>query len=76
MNREKLSPEDAIKLVHDHGGLVFAAHPVFIGVDYVAALRQLTNWGLDGVETFYKHYDDDAFSAISHAILYNILGVI
>ena len=59
VNREKLSPEDAIKLVHDHGGLVFAAHPVFIGVDYVAALRQLMNWGLDGVETFYKHYDDE-----------------
>jgi len=57
VNREKLSPEDAIRLIHDHGGLVFAAHAVFIGADYVSALRQLATWGLDGVETFYKHYD-------------------
>ncbi len=57
VNREKLSPEAAIRLIHDHGGLVFAAHPVFIGADYPAALRQLAAWGLDGIETFYKHYD-------------------
>jgi predicted metal-dependent phosphoesterase TrpH len=57
VNREKLSPADAITLVHDHGGVVFAAHPVFIGADYETPLVQLAEWGLDGVETFYKHYD-------------------
>lgn len=57
VNREKLSPADAIGLIHDHGGVVFAAHPVFIGQDYESPLAQLAEWGLDGVETFYKHYD-------------------
>ena len=57
VNREKLSPAEAIRLVHDHGGVVFAAHPVFIGADYETPLAQLAEWGLDGVETFYKHYD-------------------
>ena len=57
VNREKLSPAAAIALIHEHGGLVFAAHPVFIGTDYETPLVQLAEWGLDGVETFYKHYD-------------------
>lgn len=63
VNREKLSPEDAIGLVHDHGGVVFAAHPVFIGADYAGPLRELAAWGLDGVETFYKHYDAETVEA-------------
>lgn len=55
--RPKLPPPDAIKLVHDHGGVVFVAHPLFIGDGYVGALDQLAGWGLDGIETYYKHYD-------------------
>lgn len=57
VQREKLPPPEAIDMIHRHGGAVFAAHPVFIAPDYEPALRQLTGWGLDGLETFYKHYD-------------------
>jgi hypothetical protein len=57
VNREKLEPADAIKLLHAHGGLVFAAHPIYIAEPFEPALEQLAGWGLDGVETYYKHYD-------------------
>jgi 3',5'-nucleoside bisphosphate phosphatase len=57
VNREKLEPIDAIKIIHDNGGVVFVAHAVFIGEDYPDAIEQLARWGIDGVETYYKHYD-------------------
>lgn len=56
VNREKLIPMDAIRMIHDHGGVVFVAHAIFIGDDYPAAVEQLARWGLDGIETYYKHY--------------------
>lgn len=55
--REKLSPKDAIALIHDVGGVVFAAHPYFVGDSYAEALGELAGWGLDGMECYYKHYD-------------------
>lgn len=55
--RPKQAPEEAIKTVHDNGGLVFVAHPVFITEDYAPVVDQLAAWGVDGVETYYKFYD-------------------
>ncbi len=63
VNREKLIPMDAIRLIHDHGGVVFVAHAVFIGDDYPEAVEQLARWGLDGIETYYKHYDAETIRA-------------
>ena len=57
VNREKLDPADAIKIIHENGGVVFVAHAIYIGDDYADAVKQLAGWGLDGIETFYKHYD-------------------
>lgn len=57
VNREKLVPEDAIRLIHENGGVVFVAHAIFIGDDYPEAVESLARWGLDGIETYYKHYD-------------------
>lgn len=58
VDRPKLPPAEAIAMVKDHGGLVFVAHPVFIADDYEPALDRLREWGADGVETFYKNYDE------------------
>lgn len=55
--RPKQDPEETIKTVHDNGGLVFVAHPVFISDDYPVVIEKLAGWGVDGVETYYKHYD-------------------
>jgi predicted metal-dependent phosphoesterase TrpH len=57
VDREKLSPKDAIEQVHRAGGVVFAAHPIFIGDNYPDVIEQFAEWGLDGIETYYKHYD-------------------
>lgn len=73
VDRKKLDPPDAIKMIHDHGGVVFVAHPIFIGEDYPAVVAKLKEWGLDGVETFYKHYDADTVRA--HAEMAARLGL-
>jgi len=57
--RPKQAPAEAIKTVHDNGGLVFIAHAIFIGDDYPEVVGQLAGWGADGIETYYKHYDDE-----------------
>ncbi len=57
--RAKLSPQDAIDLIHREGGVVFSAHPVFIGRMYLEALEQLAGWGLDGLEAYYKNWNEE-----------------
>lgn len=57
VDRVKFGPKETIELVHAAGGVVFCAHPVFIGDDYDAVIEQFAAWGLDGIETYYKHYD-------------------
>jgi len=55
--RAKLSPGEAIQRIHARGGVVFCAHPGFLGDDWQVHLRDLLEAGLDGIEAFYKHYD-------------------
>lgn len=73
VNREKLDPKDAIAIIHEHGGVVFVAHPVFIGEDYVEVLRMLRGLGADGIETYYKHYPPETVER--HAALAEELGM-
>lgn len=60
VNRERLDPADSISLVHRHGGVIFIAHPIFMGEDYGAPVAQLAGWGVDGIETYYKNYPPEA----------------
>ena len=73
VDRPKLEPADAIRVVHENGGVVFIAHPIYIGESYDAAIEQLRDWGADGIETYYKHYDAQTVSA--HAALAERLGM-
>lgn len=57
VDRQKLSPEDAIRMIHENGGVVFVAHAIYIGEDWPDVVGKLAGWGLDGIETYYKHYD-------------------
>jgi predicted metal-dependent phosphoesterase TrpH len=57
VNREKLAPKEAIKVVHENAGRVFVAHAIYISEHYPETVALLATWGLDGIETFYKHYD-------------------
>ncbi len=60
VNRERLDPTDSIDLVHRHGGVIFIAHPIFMGDDYSIPVAQLAEWGADGIETYYKNYTPEA----------------
>ncbi len=53
----KISPPDAINLVHESGGLAFAAHPGYLR-DEVGVLDILVQNGLDGIETVHSSYDE------------------
>ena len=58
-----VSPADAIRVLHDAGGLAVLAHPVVPGErPDLAALEKLVErykaWGLDGIEAFYAGYPD------------------
>ena len=56
--RDKLSPEDAIGLIHAVGGLAVVAHP-YEGKNVLDQLPGLAEAGLDGVETYYPGYGPD-----------------
>jgi 3',5'-nucleoside bisphosphate phosphatase len=56
--RDKLSPEDAIGLIHAVGGLAVVAHP-YEGKNILEQLPGLAAAGLDGVETYYQGYGPD-----------------
>ena len=60
VNRERLDPKDSIDLVHRHDGVIFIAHPIFMGEDYNVPVAQLAGWGADGIETYYKNYLPEA----------------
>lgn len=73
VDREKLEPADAIKIIHENGGVVFVAHAIYIGEDYPTAVTQLVGWGLDGIETYYKQYDAETVE--KHRALAAALGL-
>lgn len=73
VDRVKFGPEETIKLIHDTGGVVFCAHPIFIGRNYPEVLAKFAEWGLDGIETYYKHYDRETVEA--HRTLGERLGL-
>ncbi len=50
--RKRLSPEEAVALIHAAGGVAVMAHPGLVP-DYLAVLERLVAAGLDGVE--YNH---------------------
>jgi 3',5'-nucleoside bisphosphate phosphatase len=52
VSRKRMSPEEAIKLIHDAGGVAVMAHPGLVA-DYLPMFERLVEAGLDGVE--YNH---------------------
>ncbi len=73
-----LSPSEAIKAIHDAGGLAIWAHPCAMrNVPYNVLKKigaQLKTYGLDGIETMYSHFTEkDSKQASRFADSYNIL---
>jgi predicted metal-dependent phosphoesterase TrpH len=75
VERFKLSPEDAIELVRNSGGLPVLAHPYIYdrngackaGLDLKYWLPRLREVGLEGIEAYYPHYP--------HRISRHLLGL-
>lgn len=58
----KLTPEEAIDLLHGAGGVAVVAHPirlVEIGLDPEAVVKELLPHGLDGLEVYYPDHTPD-----------------
>lgn len=61
-DRYRLSPAEAINLIHAAGGVVSLAHPYQIGYSTYELhdfIEKLVNLGLDGIETYYSHHSFD-----------------
>ena len=57
--RERITPMEAVSLIHERGGLAFFAHPMLcsMGTDSLEALvASLKDHGLDGLEGIYSTY--------------------
>jgi len=56
VEREKMTPVEAVQTIRRFGGSPVLAHPTYIK-DLEAVLRELVPAGLVGMEVFYKAYD-------------------
>lgn len=77
--KKVLTPEVAIGLIHEAGGVAVWAHPPHrkkVSYDELEArLRDWVAWGLDGLEIYYSKYDaDDAAWTAAMAEKYSLIG--
>ncbi len=63
--RPRLSPVEAVELVHASGGVAVLAHP-FSVADLDTTLARLVGAGLDGIEVFYSLYNDEQRHALAN----------
>lgn len=57
--KQRLTAEQAVKLIKKCGGLAFVAHPHLIKIsdeELIELLKRLKGYGLDGVEGYYTDY--------------------
>ena len=73
IEREKVKPEDAVKIIEKAGGVPVLAHPADIqGIE--ALIRRLKTAGLKGLEAYYGQYDNETINRlVSLAHKYNLL---
>lgn len=76
--KDKLTPYEAIKEILDVGGVPVLAHPVHIGMNINKLdilLKELTEFGLRGIEAYYvDNSDDDTGIFLRLAIKYGIIA--
>jgi predicted metal-dependent phosphoesterase TrpH len=65
VERMKLTPGEAIALVHRFGGVAAVAHP-YDAPDVDALVAELAASGLDGVETYYQGYGPPRVNHLRH----------
>ncbi len=84
IHREKISIQKAIKLINDAGGISVLAHPMKIAgigrkMDFFQELDdllvKLKNWGLDGMECYYRTHGKEEAMRLKQMADYNQLIV-
>jgi predicted metal-dependent phosphoesterase TrpH len=73
VDREKITPVEAVQLIREVGGLAVLAHPTWVN-DLDRILEETVQAGLAGIETYYGHYDEETvarFLELAHK--YNIV---
>ena len=63
IEREKMSPEEAVALIRRFGGVPVLAHPTYTK-DPVALVESLAKIGLAGMEVYYKNYTPDVVAEL------------
>jgi predicted metal-dependent phosphoesterase TrpH len=63
VEREKLSPAEAIKLIRDAGGVPVVAHPTYIA-NMEQEVAALVPHGLMGMEVYYRRYTPEQIAAL------------
>ena len=58
VERSKLTPEGAVKIIRNVGGVAVLAHPAYMN-DMESGIANLSKCGLTGMEVHYAQYDDD-----------------
>ncbi len=58
VERTKLTPEEAVGMIHRVGGVAVLAHPAYMN-DMESGIASLHRAGLTGMEVYYAQYDDD-----------------
>lgn len=78
-SKKVLSPQEAIALIHEAGGVAIWAHPPhrkkFSYDELEERLRDWIGWGLDGLEIYYSEYTpEDAAWTLAMTEKYNLIG--
>jgi predicted metal-dependent phosphoesterase TrpH len=78
VEKQRLSPADAIKLIHDAGGVAVLAHPYQLNTSSLEELEQLVcdlvEVGLDGIEAIYsRHGRSEQDNYVQLAARYGLL---
>ena len=63
IEREKMTPEEAVALIRRFGGVPVLAHPTFTA-DPPALVASLAKAGLIGMEVYYKNYTPDVVAEL------------
>jgi len=77
--KKVLTPQEAIALIHDAGGVAIWAHPPMrkkVSYDELEErLRDWIGWGLDGLEIYYSQYTpEDAAWTLAMTEKYHLIG--
>ena len=77
MDKKRLEPKEAIRLILDAGGIPVMAHPYqtkLKGEELEALVAELSSYGLKGIEAYYsKHSKEQQKEYLHYAKKYNLL---